>query len=94
MKVMVELGVQRKFNEGVKVEIKPEHSNNQQTAGIVFKFCIQGNFSCFKLFFKINFFQKSFGNTFRVSNGLDSDQARHHVGPDLGPNSLQKVISR
>ena len=24
-------------------------------------------------------------NTIRVSNNLDSDQARHFVGPDLGP---------
>ena len=39
VKVMVELGVQREeFNEGMKAEIKPENSNNQQTAGIVFKF--------------------------------------------------------
>ena len=25
----------------------------------------------------------------RVSNSLDPDQARHNVGPDLGPNCLQ-----
>ena len=37
VKVMVELGVQRgELNEGMKAEIKTEHSNNQQTAGIVF----------------------------------------------------------
>ena len=29
-----------------------------------------------------------------MSNSLDPDQARHAVGPDLGPNCLQKVISR
>ena len=28
-------------------------------------------------------------NTIRVSNSLDPDQARHYVGPDLGPNCLQ-----
>ena len=27
----------------------------------------------------------------RVSNSLDSDQARHFVGPDLGPNCLQRL---
>ena len=27
-----------------------------------------------------------FFNTIRVSNSLDPDQARHYVGPDLGPN--------
>ena len=26
----------------------------------------------------------------RVSNSLDPDQARHFVGPDLGPNCLQR----
>ena len=30
-----------------------------------------------------------FFNTIRVSNNLDPDQARHFVGPDLGPNCLQ-----
>ena len=29
-----------------------------------------------------------FFNTIRVSNSLDPDQARHFVGPDLGPNCL------
>ena len=27
----------------------------------------------------------------RMSNSLDPDQARHYVGPDLGPNCLQKL---
>ena len=26
-----------------------------------------------------------------MSNGLDPDQDRHFVGPDLGPNSLQRL---
>ena len=25
------------------------------------------------------------------SNGLDPDQGRHSVGPDLGPNCLQRI---
>ena len=29
--------------------------------------------------------------TIRVSNSLDPDQARHFVGPDLGPNCLQRL---
>ena len=32
-----------------------------------------------------------FFNTIRVSNSLDADQARHFVGPDLGPNYLQRL---
>ena len=37
------------------------------------------------------FSKNSFKNTIRVSNNLDPDQARHIVGPDLGPNCLQKL---
>ena len=32
-----------------------------------------------------------FFNTIRVSNSLDPHQAGHFVGPDLGPNCLQKL---
>ena len=32
-----------------------------------------------------------FFNTNRVSNSLDPDQTRHFVGPDLGPNCLQRL---
>ena len=32
-----------------------------------------------------------FFNTIRVSNSLDPDQARHFVGPDLGPDCLQRL---
>ena len=28
-----------------------------------------------------------------MSNSLDRDQARHSVGPDLGPNCLQRLSS-
>ena len=30
-------------------------------------------------------------NTIRVSDSLDPDQARHFVGPELGPNCLQRL---
>ena len=30
-------------------------------------------------------------NTIRVSNSLDPDQAQQNVGPDLGPNCLQRL---
>ena len=32
-----------------------------------------------------------FFNTIWVSSSLDPDQARHFVGPDLGPNCLQRL---
>ena len=57
--------------------------------------CILGNFSCFFVaccfFSKSTFWKNSFMSTIRVSNSLDLDQARHFVGPDLGPNCLQKL---
>ena len=34
-----------------------------------------------------------FFNTTRVSNSLHPDQARHFVGPDLGPNCLQRLLA-
>ena len=54
--------------------------------------CMLSNFSCLcrplLTFFKNNF---SFMNAFRVSNGLDPDQDRQSVGPELGPNCLQML---
>ena len=35
------------------------------------------------------FYKKSFRITISVVNGLDPDQDRHNVGPDLGPNCLR-----
>ena len=43
------------------------------------------------IFFKINILKNSFGTTITVSNSLDPDQARRIVGPDLGPNCLQRL---
>ena len=37
------------------------------------------------------FSEKNFRNTIRVSNSLDPDQDQHSVGPDLGPNCLQRL---
>ena len=51
----------------------------------ILTFCMMGNFSCFccrlLTFFKIK----------RISNGLDPDQDRRSVGPDLDPNCLQML---
>ena len=43
------------------------------------------------LFSKLTFSKKSFMNTIRVSNGLDPDQDRHCVGPDLCLDCLQML---
>ena len=40
---------------------------------------------------KLSFSKNSFWNTIRVTNSLDPDQDRHIVGPDLGPNCLQRL---
>ena len=42
-------------------------------------------------FSKSTFSKNSFMNNTRVSNSADPDQARRYVGPDLGPNCLQKL---
>ena len=43
------------------------------------------------LFFNQLFVKTSFGNTFRISNSLDTDLAQHFVGTDLDPNVLQRL---
>ena len=44
------------------------------------------------LLLSADFFQnKLFMNIIRVSNGLDPDQDHDSVGPDLGPNCLQRL---
>ena len=61
---------------------------------ITINFCMLGNFSCFccrqLTLFKLTFWKIIFRNTIRVSNGLDPDQDRHVVDPDLGPNCLHR----
>ena len=58
--------------------------------------CMLGNVSCFclssaDLFSKLTFSKTSIRSTMTVSNGLDTDQDRRFVGPDLGPNCLQRL---
>ena len=51
------------------------------------------NFSCFCFhlnFFKINFSKNFFQIHYQSISNLDPDQDRHLVGPDLGPNCLQR----
>ena len=60
-------------------------------------FCMLGNISCFCqvvvcwFYSKLTFSKNSFRNTIRMSNGLDPDRDRRSVGPDLGPNCLQRL---
>ena len=48
-------------------------------------------FSSADFFSKSTFPKNSFMNTIVVSNGCDPDQDRQKVGPDLGPNCLQRL---
>ena len=48
-------------------------------------------FLSFADFSKSTCSKNSFRNTIRVSNNLYQDQAQHFVGPDLGPNCLQRL---
>ena len=64
-----------------------------------FKSLLFADWVIFHAFFvKINFLEKKnsgipkYQNTFRVLNSLDSDQARHFVGPNLGPNYLRRLL--
>ena len=54
--------------------------------GILHAFLLSADF-----FSKSTFSKNSFRNTIRVSNTLDLEQARHFVGPDLDPNSLERL---
>ena len=56
----------------------------------VLTLCLLGNFPCFLR--SVYFLSKSTYSkkSFRMSNRLDPDQARHFVRPDLGPICLQK----
>ena len=45
-------------------------------------------------FFQNQLFRKILSGIPRVSNRLDPDQTRRFVGPDLGPNCLQKYQQR
>ena len=42
-------------------------------------------------FIKLTFPKKSFMNTIKSLNSLDPDLDQQNVGPDLGPNCLQKL---
>ena len=44
-----------------------------------------------RFFSKLTTWKISVRNTIRVSNSLNPDRARHKVGPDLGPNCLQRL---
>ena len=44
-------------------------------------------------FFQRTFSKHSFRNSIRMTNGLDPDQDRRSVGPDLGPNCLKRLLT-
>ena len=60
-------------------------------------FCLLKTFECWVFFHALlssaNFFQNQFfqKNSFTMSNSLDPDEALHFVGPDQGPNCLQRI---
>ena len=65
-----------------------------QMRGKPVKYCMLANFTFY--FSSAEFFSKLtfsifFRNTTRMSNSLDPNQARHFVGPDLGPKGLQRL---
>ena len=81
------LADQNKFLEQNIQPLLQMFTINSLHAGYMFLFMLL--LSSADIYQKI-LYKKSFGNTVRVSNGLDPDQARRIVGPDLGPSCLQK----
>ena len=75
------------------------HIQNKHVIAAVFKgltHCILGNFACILSsadFFQNQLFWKILWGipSESVANRLDTDQARHFVGPDLVPNCLQRL---
>ena len=69
-----------------------------EQVSVIHESCMMGNLHAFcrlLIFFSKSMFLKiSCRNTIRVSNSVDSDQARHYVGPDLVNTLFAKVISR
>ena len=64
---------------------------------IVLTVCLLGYFACFcrlLIFIKINFLEKISRISLECQTVWDPGQARHFVGPDLGPNGLGNIISR
>ena len=57
----------------------------------IFQYCFYYSFTLY--YYAINFFERWIVAipSLRVSNSLDPDQARHYVGPGLGPNYLQRL---
>ena len=57
--------------------------------------CLLCNFACSlpssDIFSRSTVSKNSFRDTIRVSKSLDPEQARCIVGPDLGPNILQRL---
>ena len=60
---------------------------NSLNAGLQFEYFLPSA----DFFSKLTFSKNYLRNTIQVSNSLDLDQAGHFVGPDLGPNFLQKL---
>ena len=64
-------------------------------AGVIDLFACWVSFHAFVvvccLFSELLFLKNSLRNTFRVSNGLDPDQDRHFISPDMGINCLQRL---
>ena len=66
----------------------------QPIAVSIFSLCLLGNFECILFsadLFQNQLFRKILSGIPPVSNSLDPDQAQHFVGPDLGPNCLQRL---
>ena len=89
----------KKFTQQTQLnDHKSEHSPPSNTARQVWLTLCNACWAIFHafivvcwLFSKLTFSKNSFRNTIIVSHGLDPDQDRCSVGPDLDPNCLQRL---
>ena len=73
--------------------IKPATNNWKKTSNSLFAYLVilHAFFAVCWIFSKSTFSNNYFRNIISVSNRLNPDQARRFVGPDLGPNCLQRL---
>ena len=63
----------------------------RHSPSVLYLYTIKSNLVLVILKFVFRFFSQNFSNTIIVSNCLEPDQDRQNVGPDLGPNCLQRL---
>ena len=93
MLVLINFGFNFFHFQGLQVSVVQVGAFLLMVSKIIFDYWVifHAFLSSADFFSKWTFLINSFRNTIRVSNSLLPDQAQHYVGPDLGPNCLQRL---